>query len=192
MAGCSSDDLTPGGTGEVEAPSLDGLMGPCNDDSECSFTCTTDYCGGCLCDAAAILTAEVGTLQARKDALASQCIGEQLMCGVWPSPPAAMCSQGTCWLDFQMASSEFDTSCEADADCVIVHTDPCNTLCPCGGEAIAEAALGAWNERAEELRFYCPMSTEEVADFCATAGMCPISPGAECIEGACRPLLTTE
>jgi hypothetical protein len=173
---------------ELPAPSLEGLQGPCTADSDCMFACTTDYCGECRCDATAILASESATLEERKQALAAECPAQPVLCSVWPPPPTAMCAGGTCHVDWSLDPADFDTACEVDEDCVIASTDACNNVCPCPSVAIAKTALDAWDARdarADSLRImYCPMSSDELGEWCAAAGMCA-DPTAQCTDGAC-------
>jgi len=179
---------TDGGqVGPVDLPDLTGLTGPCTADTDCVFACAADYCGGCYCGGVGILSSQQAELDARKAALAAGCQPE-VECAVWPAPPSARCAtDGSCFASFA-ASTEGIRACSDDADCTVSTTAYVCSLCPCGGTGVATTELATWLERVEDMRFYCPPTTQEDIDSCAGSGMC--APGAPaCVDGLCEALL---
>lgn len=75
--------------------------------------------------------------------------------------------------------ADFDTTCDAPEDCVVVYTDVSSCSCSCDVAALSVEGAAAWDEAVAD---YHARERESCLIACAP---CPTPPDATCDAGSC-------
>jgi hypothetical protein len=119
----------------------------CVFDHDCTLVTEGDPCGCLGCSNAAIASRELPKWDAERSAIV--CTNPAGPC---PLPRCigmlAACGAGTCHIRAPriIDATQFDQSCQTDADCVVVYTGEVCSVCRCGAGAINKNALPAYEK----------------------------------------------